>query len=144
MVGRPSVVSDEGTDEKPDNGEAGAPEGAKTGFDAVVRDAGADDTGTVCARTEVISAVKTSKEVNLCTKANIAIELFDTRSLLSLQLQVCNAVKSFIILSIHSSGFQAAKLRFNFRGKTGPYLCCRTPGDGWLSYRSQASGRRLY
>ncbi|GAB3501264.1 hypothetical protein GCM10027341_27920 [Spirosoma knui] len=37
IVGRPSVVKDEGTEE---NGEAGAPDGAKTGFAAVVSDAG--------------------------------------------------------------------------------------------------------
>ena len=82
MVGRPSVVSDEGIEEKPDNGEAGAPEGARTGFDAVVSDAGTDDEGTVCARTET---VKINKELTLYIKANMAIELFDARSLLSLQ-----------------------------------------------------------
>jgi hypothetical protein len=86
MVGRPSVVSEEGIEENPDKGEAGAPEGAKTGFDAVVSDAGADSAGTVCARTEAIRAVKTSKGVNLYKKANMAVELFDARSLLSLQL----------------------------------------------------------
>jgi hypothetical protein len=77
MVGRPSVVSDDGTEEKPDKGEAGAPEGAKTGFDAVVSDAGADGKGTVCARTDTTSVVNVNKEVNLYTKANMAIELFD-------------------------------------------------------------------
>ena len=38
MVGNPNVVSEEGIDEK---GEAGEPEGAKTGFEAVVSEAGA-------------------------------------------------------------------------------------------------------
>lgn len=84
MVGSPSVVRDEGTEEKPDRGEAGAPEGAKTGFDAVVREAGVVGTGTVCARTKTVSAVKISREVNLYTKANMTVELFDARSLLSL------------------------------------------------------------
>jgi hypothetical protein len=37
MLGKPRVVNDEGTDEK---GEAGAPDGASTGFVAVVREAG--------------------------------------------------------------------------------------------------------
>lgn len=77
MVGRPSVVSDEGIEEKPDKGEAAAPEGAKTGFDAVVSDAGADGEGTVCARTDTVSTVRISKEGNLYIKANMAIELFD-------------------------------------------------------------------
>ncbi len=86
MVGRPSVVSDDGIEEKPDKGEAGAPEGAKTGFDAVVSDAGADGAGTVCARTDTDNAITNTKEGNLYTKANMAIELFDARSLLNLQL----------------------------------------------------------
>ena len=66
-MGRPSVVSDEGTDENDDvggkpsvvrdegtdeNGEAGAPDGANTGFDAVVSEAGADTSPCARAATE--------------------------------------------------------------------------------------------
>ncbi|GAB4035553.1 hypothetical protein GCM10028809_44780 [Spirosoma gilvum] len=46
MVGKPSVVMDEGTDEKGAKGEAGAPDGSNAGLEAVVSDAGA-----VCAQT---------------------------------------------------------------------------------------------
>ena len=45
-MGRPSVVSEDGTDEK---GEAGEPDGAKTGFEAVVSEAGTE--AAVCAWT---------------------------------------------------------------------------------------------
>lgn len=47
-MGKPSVVSEEGTDEK---GDAGAPEGANTGFEVVVSEAGAEAGGIVCAQT---------------------------------------------------------------------------------------------
>lgn len=40
MEGKPRVVNEDGTDEK---GDAGAPEGSNTGFDAVVNEAGCVD-----------------------------------------------------------------------------------------------------
>ncbi|GAB3778392.1 hypothetical protein GCM10028818_27250 [Spirosoma horti] len=40
-MGKPRVVSDDGTEEKPAKGDGAAPDGAITGFDAVVSEAGA-------------------------------------------------------------------------------------------------------
>jgi hypothetical protein len=55
-VGNPSVVSDEGTDEK---GDTGAPDGTSTGFEVVVSEAGAETGSVVCAQ-----ALGTSKPVS--------------------------------------------------------------------------------
>lgn len=52
-VGKPSVVNEEGTDEKPSSSDGGAPLGAKTGLVAVVRDAGAVCACVVSARRPV-------------------------------------------------------------------------------------------
>ena len=50
MVGKPSVVIDDGMEEKPANGDGAAPDGANTGLDAVVSEAGAV-LGDVCTGT---------------------------------------------------------------------------------------------
>lgn len=77
MLGNPSVVSDAGPEE---NGDAGAPDGANTGFVAVVSEDGADGSvPEVCATTtdpEMI--VKKREEISSFElKANIACATID-------------------------------------------------------------------
>ncbi|AUD03099.1 hypothetical protein [Spirosoma pollinicola] len=52
-VGKPRVVSDEGIDEKPSKIDGAAPDGANTGFDAVVSEAGAVWASAVSANSPV-------------------------------------------------------------------------------------------
>ncbi|MBD2754664.1 hypothetical protein [Spirosoma validum] len=55
MLGNPSVVSDAGPEE---NGDAGAPEGANTGFAEVVNEEGADGSvPEVCAKTVDLNVI---------------------------------------------------------------------------------------